>query len=334
MRSVELYNSASIVLRECLALNPGEQFVVVTDTMQPLSIGEALCAAARVLQAEPTLMVITPRSSSRKDVPRSVAEGLKKADAAIFYTAPSLSRAQAIREAREAGVRLLSMSLCDPNLPKTIQPDMIEGYFVRGVSEELGQIHTLSNKLGNLMEKAKSARLTAPAGTDLTLQLGNKVTVNNGLATQRGQMAGLPPGVTAQAPAPRGANGVVIVDLSIPPIGHLKAPIKLTVEDRIVTKIEGAEDADRLRAHLESFSDPTVYNCPAEWGFGTHPRAIVSGNFLEEERILGYAHIALGDDVRFDGGIIKSPVHLDGIIRDASLEVDGKLVIDRGKFLI
>ncbi len=334
MRSVELINNASIVLRECLAINPSEQLLVVTDTLQPLSIGESLCAAARSLGAEAALMVMTPRSSSRQDIPRSVAEGIKSADAVIIYTAPSLYRAAALREAREKGARLLSLSLCDPSRPQTMLPELIESYFLRGAGEELGQIHALTTKLGKLIEDAKRARVTAPAGTDLTLELGNKVTVNNSLATRKGQMASLPPGVTAHAPAPRGAKGVVVVDVSIPPIGHLRTPIKLTVHDRVVTKIEGGEDADTLRTHLETFNDDTVYNCPAEWGFGTHSRAIISGNFLEEERISGYAHVALGDDVRFDGGKIKSPVHLDGVIRDASLEIDGKLVIDRGKFLI
>jgi leucyl aminopeptidase (aminopeptidase T) len=64
------------------------------------------------------------------------------------------------------------------------------------------------------------------------------------------------------------------------------------------------------------------------------PRGVISGNFLEEERILGWAHIALGEDVRFDGGTVKSPVHLDAVLRDTSLELDGRLVVDHGRYLI
>lgn len=334
MRGVELFHSAFITLRDGLGLKAGEQFAVVTDTMQPLSVAEALCAAARTIGAEPVLMVVSPRIGARSEVPSAVAEGIQHVDALVMYSAPSLYRSKAIRTARERGVRMLTLSLSDPKTPQTVLPDLIETYFVRGISDELAEIRELSDKIGQIVENGKTAHLTAPAGTDLWLELGNKVTVNNGLALQPGQSAGLPPGVFAVAAPPKGAKGVVVVDVSIPPLGRLMSSIRLEIEDRVVTRIEGGEDAERLRKYLESFNDQSVYNCPAEWGFGTHSRAIVSGNFLEEERILGYAHVALGDDTRFDGGAIKSPVHLDGVIRDASLEVDGQLVIDQGRFLV
>jgi leucyl aminopeptidase (aminopeptidase T) len=334
MRNVELYVSAMVTVRDCLALRAGERLVVVTDTMQPLSVGEALFAAARVLGAEPSLMIISPRRSRAEGIPPPVAEAMKQADAMVLYTSPPISWSQAVRDAQNQGTRLATLLLSDWNKPETVQPNLIEASFVRGVHEETLQIAELTRKISEMVERAKSAQITSPGGTHLTMQLGNKVSVLDGLATEPGQYGQLPAGTFAVAPKPKSANGIVVVDVSIPPLGILQEPITIEVRESMITSIKGGAEADRLQNHLESFKDPTVYNCPAEWGFGTNPNVIVSGNFLEEERILGWAHIAIGDDMRFDGGTVKSPVHLDGMLRDTSLELDGQPVIDRGKILI
>ena len=334
MRAVELHQSALATVQGCLNLQTGEQLLVVTDTMQPLSIAEAIMAAARSVGAEPTLTVMTPREGRQAELPGPVAQALLHTNAAVVYSAPSIAGNRAVREARAGGARVAALLLCDPGTPETVRSEFIEASFIRGVQHDLMPYAELTQKISRMVEGARTARITSSIGTDITIQLGNKVSVLDGLAREAGQYAQLPVGTFAVAPARNGANGVFVVDVSIPPLGHLTEPITFEVTDGSVTRISGGAEADRLRRHLESFDDPSVYNCPAEWGIGTAPRGQLSGNFLEEERILGWAHIALGDDVRFDGGTVKSPVHLDAVLSDTSLELDGQLVVDRGTFLV
>lgn len=66
-----------------------------------------------------------------------------------------------------------------------------------------------------------------------------------------------------------------------------------------------------------------------ELGIGTNDQAIITGNILEDEKVLGTCHVAIGDNSTF-GGTVSVASHLDGILRNPSLEVDDKLLLYRG----
>lgn len=51
----------------------------------------------------------------------------------------------------------------------------------------------------------------------------------------------------------------------------------------------------------------------AELGIGTNDQAIITGFTLEDEKVMGTVHIAVGDNSSF-GGKIEVNSHLDGII--------------------
>jgi leucyl aminopeptidase (aminopeptidase T) len=61
--------------------------------------------------------------------------------------------------------------------------------------------------------------------------------------------------------------------------------------------------------------------------------ATLTGNILEDEKILGTVHVAFGASAGI-GGTVSVPIHLDVVIVDASLEVDGQTVLDRGRYVL
>jgi len=71
----------------------------------------------------------------------------------------------------------------------------------------------------------------------------------------------------------------------------------------------------------------------AELGIGTNDQAILSGRVLEDEKVMGTVHIALGNNFGF-GGTCQVPMHLDGILLSPTLTIDGQVVIKDGKHLI
>ena len=76
-----------------------------------------------------------------------------------------------------------------------------------------------------------------------------------------------------------------------------------------------------------------IYWNIAELGIGTNPQARLIGNILEDEKIYGTVHIALGDNSTF-GGNTRAGVHIDGIILNPVLYIDDNLIVKEGKILI
>ena len=65
----------------------------------------------------------------------------------------------------------------------------------------------------------------------------------------------------------------------------------------------------------------------AELGVGLNPKCRMLGIMLEDEGVLGTAHIGIGTNITL-GGNIKAPCHYDLLVWRPRIEVDGGLVIE------
>ena len=63
-----------------------------------------------------------------------------------------------------------------------------------------------------------------------------------------------------------------------------------------------------------------------------NPEARGYATNLEGLGKLGFAHHGIGSSYAI-GGNVKAPCHIDVIYKDASLEIDGALVLDKGEFV-
>ena len=109
--------------------------------------------------------------------------------------------------------------------------------------------------------------------------------------------------------------------------GH---PAKLTLEGGRLTEATGPE-GEQLLGILREHGDAGTNL--AELGVGTNDRATLTGNVLEDEKILGTVHVAFGASIAI-GGTVSVPIHLDCVVTDASLEIDGTRVLDQGRFVL
>jgi leucyl aminopeptidase (aminopeptidase T) len=71
----------------------------------------------------------------------------------------------------------------------------------------------------------------------------------------------------------------------------------------------------------------------AELGVGTNEKARLTGEILEDEKILGTCHIAFGASAGI-GGTVQVPVHLDCVVMKPTLELDGEAIVRDGELLI
>jgi leucyl aminopeptidase (aminopeptidase T) len=152
--------------------------------------------------------------------------------------------------------------------------------------------------------------------------------VESGLFSKPGAFGNLPAGEVAVAPVEDTAEGVLVIDGSLALLGVVKEPITLAFHKGTVTEITGGKEALELKKYLKNLDDPNAYRL-AELGIGINEKARIIGNLLEDEKALRTAHCAIGSNSTVGGKII-SKTHIDGIILDPTLEVNGKTILSKG----
>jgi len=324
MKNLEMIKGVKTLLDKCANVKAGEKVLIVADT-DNIRIAELLATAAIERNAEAVVCIMTPRKAHGENPPETIVSAMMKADVIFEPTTYSLTRSEATQKAAQAGVRVVSM------------PAYVEEMLIRGAIEADFPAHEKTvQKLADLFTEATTAKLTAPGGTEITMALGGadrKGETGKGFCTGPGTICG-PPNIEANiSPIEGTAEGVVFADVSIPDpqMGVLSAPIEVTVNGGLITNIKGVADAAALRKILEEKKDPTVYNI-AELGIGLNPKARICGIMLEDEGALGTAHIGIGDN-HTSGGTVKAPLHLDLVIDNPTLELDGKVIIKDSELL-
>jgi leucyl aminopeptidase (aminopeptidase T) len=130
------------------------------------------------------------------------------------------------------------------------------------------------------------------------------------------------------APVEGTAEGHVVVDGSM---GDRKGgKIEISVEEGLAARISGDSPQKLLR--MLAAAGPKARNI-AEFGIGTNPKARLTGNVLEDEKVMGTCHIALGDNSTF-GGRVRAGIHVDGILLKPTVRIDGKILIRDGRLNI
>jgi leucyl aminopeptidase (aminopeptidase T) len=185
-----------------------------------------------------------------------------------------------------------------------------------------------SQAVAKLLDQGHAAHVTCPRGSDLRLDLeGRHGIADDGDLTAPGAFGNLPCGEGFIAPL--NGNGTIVAS-SLAPLGLSDEPATLTVKDGHITAGAGGLGPEYLRllqAHGELGSNL------AELGVGTNDRARLTGNVLEDEKVLGTVHVAFGASAAI-GGTVSVAIHLDVVVLNASLEIDGRPVLDGGDYVL
>jgi leucyl aminopeptidase (aminopeptidase T) len=313
-------DAAMNAMAGCMAVKKGESVLVICDA--PLrKIGFALWNAAKELDAEVMLLEIIPRSRHGEEPPPVVAGIMKAVDVLLCPTSFSLTHTEARRAATRAGVRAATL------------PGITEDCMKRTLTADYNKIASLSEKFAKVLSGGKHARVTSPAGTDIEFSIQGRVALaDTGLVHKPGDMSNLPAGEAFLAPVERTAEGVMVFEAAVAGLGKLgEEKIRIKVEEGYAVEITGRAQARKLEEMLEPHGRD-AYNI-AELGIGTNDKAIISGKILEDEKILGTVHLALGDNKSM-GGKVGVSSHLDGLILKPSVWIDGERIIEDGKLLI
>jgi leucyl aminopeptidase (aminopeptidase T) len=239
------------------------------------------------------------------------------AEVVLAPTIQSLSHTSARRAATQAGVRIATL------------PGVTEDMLSRLMNADMRTLRRRGAAIAAALRSGEEARITCQHGSDLRLGLKDRIPIADaGVLNAPGAFGNLPCGEAFVAPTT--AEGTLVVDGSIAGVGKVETPVELTVRDGHLTAATGPEGATLLEMLTMHGEDGTNV---AELGIGTNEEATLTGNILEDEKILGTAHVAFGASAAI-GGTVQVPVHLDCVIVEPTVEVDGKEIVRGGQLLV
>jgi leucyl aminopeptidase (aminopeptidase T) len=314
----ELERAVAAVVRDCLGVKRGENVLVICNPATR-GLGETLRSEAEGVGADAVLAVMAERASHAAEPPAPLAAAMAEADVVLAPTVQSLSHTAARKAASEKGVRIATL------------PGVTEDMLARVMSADMEALRRRSRTLAEALDGAGEARVTCANGSDLVLGLEGRTAIPDaGELTGRGAFGNLPCGEGFIAPVEGSCEGRVVVDGSIAAVGVPDEPVTLTVEGGRLSDASGEAGARLMELLTKHGPEATTV---AELGIGSNEKATLTGNVLEDEKILGTAHVAFGSSAAI-GGTVQVPVHLDCVVMKPDVSLDGKQIVRAGELLV
>ncbi|RMF57705.1 MAG: aminopeptidase [Calditrichaeota bacterium] len=315
-----LHEAALVAARDCMNVQPEETVLIVTDA-PCRTIGQALFDVCQELAGEVMILEMLPREVNGEEPPLLISEAMKLANVVICPTSTSLTHTDARRNACKAGARVGTM------------PGITEDVMIRTMRADYHQIARLTRRIAEILTNGNIAHITTPAGTDIEIPIGGiSAIASTGLVTEPGSFGNLPSGEAYLMPVEGKAQGVYVVDGSLAGIGLITdEPVRITVENGMAVKIEGGTKAKEFEKMVNAVGEKA--RNLAELGVGTNDKAEIKGTVLEDEKVLGTVHLALGNNVSM-GGTCNVGFHVDGILKQPTLTIDGKTILKDGKLVL
>jgi leucyl aminopeptidase (aminopeptidase T) len=313
----DLFTAAEAAV-DCLGVGPTDSVLVVYNEEQNV-IADSLAAVAKPRGRAVTVLAFPTLSRHGEEPPTEVAEAMARADVVFAPTSRSLSQTQARIEATSRGARIATL------------PTITEEIFARTLPVDYAELKRKGERLADRLSASSSAEISSAAGTEIVLNLdGREGRSDDGSLQERGSFGNLPAGEGYVAPIETVGDGTIVVDGSLAGYGRLTSPLRLTLEGGRAVEAEGdagewlLETLDAGGEHGRSL---------AELGIGTNPAAVLSGNVLEDEKVIGTIHLAFGTSAGL-GGVNSAGVHIDGVVLRPTVELDGTRVLDDGHLLV
>src|SRR4051812_6147939 len=263
------------------SLASGERVLVVVD--EPLvAEGAQLAAAVKDAGGEPRLELWAGERPLRS-LPAGVADGARTADVSFFLS-------QAPRP-DEAATRFKLLEAVTEHRGRQIFMGFVDGDLLTGeLSEPPPQLSEPAGRLMAALDGAETLRIRGRAGTDLTLRIAGRPWKTDTGPLVAGEMANFPGGEIFVAPHADGAEGVLVVDLTVPYTveGLVDEPVVIRFEGGRVTSIAGGRAARMLREIVDGAGSGG--DVIAELGIGLNHTVRPRGHVMLDEKAGGTAH--------------------------------------------
>ena len=328
------------VLRRC-ALRPGDVVAVLCESQsRPVLPELARQAVARIGCTVFSLTlpsVFAPgrpgtRSTGASDAIQHVAPvvaALAGSTLVVDCTVEGLMHAPELPAILKGGARVLYVSNEHPEaLARLVPDDTLEPL----VKEHMKRLRA-----------AKRIDVRSGAGTQLAVSLAGAVCGGNwGFTARPGTMTHWPGGLVLAFPAAGSVNGTLVLaegDVNLTFKRYLEKPVRLTIENDYVTRIDGTGvDAELMRSNWAAWGDREA-SAVSHLGWGLNAAARWDSMALYDKRDFN------GTELRaFAGNFLYSTGanevagrhtlgHFDLPLRNCTVLLDGVAVVEQGRVL-
>ncbi len=317
----------------------GDTIAIVSDLGTRREYIQAAFAAADDLGADIyELCVNSIPSWTKVGVPtigqcKGTLDAVRAADLIVIFHVPLFTKW--LKQVMDGGTRVLMIIDAPDDLEQLMSP--------AGLKDAMKYAESI-------YRTTKTVRVTSDAGTDLTYQCGDfPVMTQWGYSDEKGHFDHWGGGHIHTFPNEGSANGTVVFapgDIVILPFcRYVVDPVKLEIKDGHITKIDGGLDAKLMTDWLadgKSGPDDQDPYAVSHVGWGMNPQAKWYGiglNGDEPERHRAAARVFPGNFLfstgpnTQGGGKRSTRGHYDVPMRDCTVSLDNKVVIDRGRIV-
>lgn len=313
---------ADATIRTLMRPEPGDPLLIIADTSNDLVLAEACLSAAIRAGADAQLLIKQRYARGTASLPGPIISNAILSSKLILALAGGVVRAPATIEARSKGARLLSTNV-----------EGIEDYVVRALLDiDYHAMIRNAERIATLWDETTTCRVTSPQGTDITFDhTGRRSIVGDGALSEDGEVDFFPGAQVSIAPVEETINGTIVIDASDSAQGVVVNPYSFTLENGVITAVEGGKEAAVMRTWLETRNDPVIYKL-CHFSIGLNHQAGISGNMIEDERMLAAVDFGFGyQDPKFGGTVGLSPFHMDIMLATPTIFLDGKEMSGGGK---
>ncbi|MGA1872197.1 MAG: aminopeptidase [Thermoplasmatota archaeon] len=344
-----LKKAADVAINEVLKVRKGEKVLIVTNPAKGVSlISKALFDASREAKAEVTL-VIQPTKSQLDLANETVLGALRTdPDVLISISEEKLGKDRhSIKDPIRAGDstydHYFNYLLGEKKSRSFWSPSVTVDIFERTVPIDYVKLREQCTKVKEVLDRGENVHIEAPSGTNLDIGIaGREAKADDGNFSEPGTGGNLPAGETFISPELSASRGMIVFDGSIASdrgIIMIEKPITCEVDAGLVTDIHGGKEAAKLRDTIQRARERTAEfvdegKLPreerdhymtntanlGELGIGLNHSARIIGNMLEDEKVYGTCHIAIGANYDNDA---RALIHLDGLIKSPTITVTG-----------
>jgi len=207
-----------------------------------------------------------------------------------------------------------------------------------GMAADYDEIYAVTRKVFEIVRHASRIAVNTSLGTDLVATFSPTLLwiPSDGRYWEQGRWGNLPEGETFTCPA--SVDGEIAAeemgDWFAEKYGTLSPPLRIKVRAGRMVSVE-TPDAQLAAEVREYMSQHPNSNRVGEFAVGTNVGLTrIVGNFLQDEKFPG-VHIAFGDPYGFETKAEWAcPSHVDALASHATVTVDGRTIMENGRFVL